>query len=62
MDTAFAPTRAGVFDIEFGGESAIVIPHGDLRDLDFQQVEEGGSQALSLVARGAVRILVVDFR
>ena len=61
MDTALAPTRAGVFDIEFEGETAIVTPREDLRELDYQQIEESGSEVLSLVARGAVRNVVVDF-
>jgi anti-anti-sigma factor len=61
MDTALARTRAGVFDIEFEGETAIVIPRGDLRELDYQQIEESGSEVLSLVARGAVRNVVMDF-
>src|SRR5262249_42633527 len=50
-----------VFDIEAEGETIIVTPALDLRELDFQQVGAAGEDVLALLDRAPARHVIVEF-
>jgi anti-anti-sigma factor len=52
---------AGIFEIEGQGDTIIVVPVMDLRELDFQRIEAGGKEILDLLSGGGVRNVIVDF-
>jgi anti-anti-sigma factor len=54
-------TLKRVFDIEWTGGVMVVIPLGDLRELDFLDIEAGASEVLDRFANGPARDVVVDF-
>lgn len=49
-----------MFDVELRGETAIVTPGGDLRELDFQEIEAGEKEVLVFLERTHVRDVIVD--
>jgi anti-anti-sigma factor len=58
---ANAAVNAGVFEIEQMGDTIIVVPAIDLRELDYQRIEEGAAQILHLLNGSAIKNVVMDF-
>ena len=54
-------TSGGIFEIDQKGETIIVTPVTDLRELDYQQIEDGMSDVISHLIRMAVKNVVMDF-
>lgn len=50
------------FEVERQGDVLIVTPTGDLRELDFAQIEAGAETILERIERETVRNVVVDFQ
>ncbi len=60
--TSTTPTLAGgVFGVEQAGDTLIVVPAADLRELDYGRIEAGGRAVLELLRRPGVKNVVVDF-
>jgi anti-anti-sigma factor len=53
---------AGVFDLEVEGETVVVTPTEDLRELEFAEIGVAAEEVLGLLDRGPARNVVVDFR
>jgi anti-anti-sigma factor len=53
---------AGIFDLEVEGETVIVTPTEDLRELDFAEIGAGAEEVLALLGRTPARNVVVDLR
>jgi anti-anti-sigma factor len=51
----------GVFQIEQQGDTIIAVPAVDLRELDYQRIEEGAITILDLLGGGGIRNVVLDF-
>lgn len=49
-----------MFDVECEGETAVVTPMGNLRELDFQEIEAGAREVLAFLERTRARDVVVD--
>jgi len=54
-------TTGGIFEIEREGDTIIVVPAVDLRELDYQRIEQGASTILDLLDGPAIRHVVLDF-
>ena len=54
-------TTSGVFEFEQVGETLIVTPRIDLRELAYEQVEAGARDLLDLLNRASVKNVVLDF-
>ena len=52
----------GAFEIERDGETLIVTPLINLRELEFPQIETGAKEILSLLASASVKNLIMDFK
>jgi anti-anti-sigma factor len=52
----------GALEIERDGETLIVTPVTDLRELDYEQIEQEAAEVLNLLASGAIRNVILDFR
>jgi hypothetical protein len=42
-------TAGGIFEIEQSDDTLIIVPTVDLRELDYQRIEEGASRILDLL-------------
>src|SRR5262245_60312887 len=51
-----------VFKVEFQGETMLLTPSRDLRELDYASIEGGARAVLHLLDSGAARNLVMDFQ
>ncbi len=51
----------GMFEVEQEGDTIIVVPTVDLRELDYQQIEEGAATILHLLSGTAIQNVVMDF-
>lgn len=51
-----------VFDIEREGETLVVTPLMDLRELEYAHIEEAAAAVLDSVSAGPARDVVLDFR
>jgi len=58
---ATAEVKAGIFDIEQKEDTIIVVPNLDLRELDYQRIEEGASRIFDLLNDTGVKNVVLDF-
>ena len=54
-------TANGVFEFERMGQTLIVTPLTDLRELDFREIEAGASELLRLLGNDTIKNVVVDF-
>jgi anti-sigma B factor antagonist len=61
MVAARPALKAGMFEIERCGETIIVVPTVDLREFDFQRIEDGAGQILHLLNGTGVKNIVLDF-
>src|SRR5262249_42591467 len=50
------------FEVEREGDTLIVTPWGDLRELDHREVEAGARDVFRLLRQGAAWNVVLDFR
>jgi anti-sigma B factor antagonist len=50
-----------LFELERHGETVIVVPTVDLREFEFQQIEEQAQEVLSLLSNGDAKNVIVDF-
>ena len=51
----------GAFEVEREGETVIVTPRMDLRELDYQEIEAGARDILRLLEDNAIKNVVLDF-
>ncbi len=49
------------FLLERDGDTLVVTPQADLSELEYQQIEGGAREVLSLLGEGEVRNVVLDF-
>jgi anti-sigma B factor antagonist len=61
VTTATPRLAGGVFGVEKEGDTLIVLPAADLRELDYQRIEAGARAIIELLHGPGVRNLVVDF-
>jgi anti-anti-sigma factor len=54
-------TAEGLFEVEQEGDTLIVVPAVDLRELDYQRIKAGAKTVLDLLNGTGVRNVVVDF-
>jgi anti-anti-sigma factor len=60
--TSTTPTLAGgVFGVEQAGDTILVVPAADLRELDYLHIEAGARAVLDLLRRPGVKNVIVDF-
>lgn len=50
-----------VFEIEHVDDVLVVTPNADLRELDYQQIEQAGRKVLQTLAKNEARSVVIDF-
>jgi anti-anti-sigma factor len=51
----------GILEIEQEDDTLIVVPTVDLRELDYQRIEEGAGRILGLLNGSGIKNVVVDF-
>jgi anti-anti-sigma factor len=51
----------GIFEVEKAGDTIIVVPVVDLRELDYQRIEEGAREVLHLLNETDIKNVVIDF-
>ena len=56
-----AESKTGIFEIEHSGDTIIVIPSVDLRELEYQRIEEGARKILDLLNGPGLENVVLDF-
>jgi anti-anti-sigma factor len=62
MMTSTQPaSAAGIFEIEQQGDTLIVVPATDLRELDYERIEAGARGILQFLKRGSNRKVILDF-
>lgn len=54
-------TATGPFEVEREGQTLIVTPLADLRELDYQEIEAGARDILHLLEKGTIKNVVLDF-
>jgi len=54
-------TAGGIFEIEQQNDTIIVVPVVDLRELDYQRIEEGARRILDLLNDTGIKNAVMDF-
>jgi anti-anti-sigma factor len=59
--TATATTAGAIFETEEQGDTVIVLPTADLRELDCQRIEAGASKIFELLTADPVKHVVLDF-
>jgi len=52
---------SGIFEIEQEDDTIIVVPAVDLRELDYQRIEEGAGRILDLLNGTGIKNVVLDF-
>jgi anti-anti-sigma factor len=55
-------SSSGAFGIEREGQTLIVTPRSDLRELDYLQIEEAAKAILNLVGNHTTKNVVLDFQ
>ncbi len=51
----------GIFEVEQAGDTLIIVPVVDLRELDCQRIEEGANRILDLLNGTGIKNVVMDF-
>jgi anti-anti-sigma factor len=51
----------GVFEVEQGGDTIVVVPAVDLRECDYQRIERGAESILHLLNGSGIKNVVMDF-
>jgi anti-anti-sigma factor len=55
------PSAGEIFAIEEQGNTLLVVPVMDLRELDYQRIEEGAKRILDLLNAPGIQNVVLDF-
>jgi anti-anti-sigma factor len=55
-------TATGAFKVECEGQTLIVTPLTDLRELDYEEIEAGARDILNLLGNGSIKNVVMDFQ
>jgi anti-anti-sigma factor len=55
------PTTTKLFDVEHTGQTLVVTPRQNLRELDWPRIDAGMADVLDRLDKGAVRNVVLDF-
>jgi len=55
-------TGSGIFEFEQEGDTIIVVPAVDLRELEYQRIEEGARKVLDLLNGTGIKNVVLDIR
>jgi anti-anti-sigma factor len=53
--------RALVFEVERHGDTVLLTPASDLRELDYTLIESGAREAFGLLESGPIKNLILDF-
>jgi anti-anti-sigma factor len=61
MTQAMLTAAEGIFEIERQGDTIIVVPTVDLRELEYQWVEAGAKDVLDLLSSGDIWNVILDF-
>jgi anti-anti-sigma factor len=61
MSQTGLPTADGIFEIEQKDDTIIVVPTVDLREIEYQRIEEGARKVLDLLNGISVKSVVLDF-
>jgi anti-anti-sigma factor len=61
MSQTGLPTADGIFEIEQKDDTIIVVPTVDLREIEYQRIEEGARKVLDLLNGIGVKSVVLDF-
>ena len=61
MSQTGLPTAGGIFEIEQGDDTIIVVPTVDLQELEYQGIEEGATKILVLLNGIGIKNVVLDF-
>jgi anti-anti-sigma factor len=54
-------TATGAFEVEREGQTLIVTPRMDLRELNFLEIEAGAKDILHMLGNGTIKNVVMDF-
>lgn len=60
-EAAPPPAARGIFEIEQQGNTIIAVPLVDLREMEYQRIEEGARQILDLLNGADARNVILDF-
>jgi anti-anti-sigma factor len=52
----------GIFELEQADNTIVVVPTVDLRELEYQRIEEGARTILDLLHESGIKNVVMDFR
>jgi anti-anti-sigma factor len=61
LANATSALAGGIYKIEEAGDTIVVVPTVDLRELDYQGMEEGASKILDLLNGTGIKNVVLDF-
>jgi len=61
MSQSGLTTAGGIFEIEQQGDTLIVVPTVDLRELEYERIEDGASGILDLLNGTGTKNVVLDF-
>src|ERR1022692_2177355 len=61
MSQTGLPIADGIFEIEQENDTIIVVPTVDLREIEYQRIEEGARKVLDLLNGSGVKSVVLDF-
>ena len=61
VEKPIAVSAAGIFEIEEEGDTIIVVPSVDLRELDYQRIETEAREILERLNDGSIKNVVLDF-
>lgn len=54
-------SAGGIFEIELADDAILVIPVVDLRELDYQRIDEGAGRIFDLLGDSGIKHVVLDF-
>jgi anti-anti-sigma factor len=60
MESPTTGPPAGLFEIEREGDTVVVTPQANLRELAYPQIEEGACEVLDLLESGGARNVIID--
>lgn len=61
MSQTGLPAAGGIFEIEQEDDTIIVVPTVDLREVDYQRIEDGARKILDLLNSTGIKNVVLDF-
>ena len=62
MSPTGSATAGGIFEVEQAGDTLIIVLVVNLRELDYERIEEGAATILDLLNNTAIQNVVMDFR